>query len=116
MQVAPAELVNHISPLRSLYMWKKSTDVQVVVRLESLIVHCPLVLDVAVIGVWSDEKQTEFPRAYVVLNPGVEKNENTRRDIAEYGPPVVFFYYLVAFTNFRTFPSQYHLAWWDINV
>ncbi|SCV71645.1 BQ2448_3233 [Microbotryum intermedium] len=35
-------------------------------ELEGLLFECPLVADAAVIGVWSEEDATEFPRAYIV--------------------------------------------------
>ncbi|BGP39960.1 hypothetical protein JCM10449v2_003918 [Rhodotorula kratochvilovae] len=37
-------------------------------ELEAVLLECPLVSDCAVIGVWNDQQQTEFPRAYVVLS------------------------------------------------
>ncbi|KAI9710273.1 MAG: hypothetical protein M1820_002767 [Bogoriella megaspora] len=37
-------------------------------ELESLLAQHPLIADVAVIGVWSEEQQTELPRAYCVMS------------------------------------------------
>lgn len=49
-------------------------------ELENVLLQCPLVADVAVIGVYDEKKQTEVPRAYVTLSPsgktlGTEKAE-----------------------------------------
>lgn len=38
-------------------------------RVEGCLLTCPLVADAAVIGVWSEEKATEFPRAYSASSP-----------------------------------------------
>ncbi|GAA5896926.1 hypothetical protein JCM8208_006114 [Rhodotorula glutinis] len=37
-------------------------------ELEAVLLECPFVADCAVIGVWNDDQQTEYPRAYVVLS------------------------------------------------
>jgi len=33
-------------------------------ELEAVLLECPFVADCAVIGVWNDDQQTEYPRAY----------------------------------------------------
>lgn len=47
-------------------------------------INCPHVLDCAVIGVWSAEKHTEFPRGYVVLQPSAANVPHITAVIAEY--------------------------------
>ncbi|GAA6002384.1 hypothetical protein JCM10207_001092 [Rhodosporidiobolus poonsookiae] len=37
-------------------------------ELEAKLLECPLVADCAVIGVWSDNEATEYPRGYIVLS------------------------------------------------
>ncbi|TNY20897.1 AMP binding protein [Rhodotorula diobovata] len=37
-------------------------------ELEAVLLECPYVADCAVIGIWNDEQQTEYPRAYIVLS------------------------------------------------
>ncbi|KAK4695959.1 hypothetical protein P7C70_g8458, partial [Phenoliferia sp. Uapishka_3] len=52
--------------------------------LEAVLLTCPHVLDCAVIGVWSSEKHTEFPRGYVVLHPTSRNIPNITEKVAEY--------------------------------
>lgn len=42
------------------------------------------IADVCVTGVWNKKEYTEVPRAYVVLNPGVEKSDETAKEIADW--------------------------------
>jgi len=37
-------------------------------ELEAVLLECPYVADCAVIGIWNDEQQTEYPRAYSALD------------------------------------------------
>ncbi|KAG0167527.1 hypothetical protein DFQ30_005988 [Apophysomyces sp. BC1015] len=50
-------------------------------ELESILLESPLVADCAVIGIHDEEQQTELPCAYVVLNPGVSRSNETREKI-----------------------------------
>ena len=49
-----------------------------------MLINCPHVLDCAVIGVWSAEKHTEFPRGYAVLQPSAAHMTNITDVVAEY--------------------------------
>jgi 4-coumarate--CoA ligase len=42
------------------------------------------VMDVCVIGVWDSERQSEVPRAYVVLPKGVNGNDAMVKDISDW--------------------------------
>lgn len=53
-------------------------------RLEAILISCPYVLDCAVIGIWSPEKKSEFPRVYVVLEPSAHNEPDVQTKIAEY--------------------------------
>jgi 4-coumarate--CoA ligase len=53
-------------------------------ELESLLLKHPKVIDCAVIGVHSEEKSTELPRAYVVVPEDVPRNEKTAQEIQDY--------------------------------
>ncbi|KAM0754179.1 acetyl-CoA synthetase-like protein [Meredithblackwellia eburnea MCA 4105] len=53
-------------------------------ELEAILVTCPLVADCAVIGIWSDAKQSEFPRAYVTLSPGITESDKVKEDISQF--------------------------------
>ncbi|KAL8292931.1 hypothetical protein RQP46_000625 [Phenoliferia psychrophenolica] len=53
-------------------------------ELEGVLISCPHVIDCAVIGVWSTDKHTEFPRGYVVLEPSSAHLPNITTTIAEY--------------------------------
>ncbi|CEG78105.1 hypothetical protein RMATCC62417_12758 [Rhizopus microsporus] len=46
-------------------------------ELEAVIMGMDIVADCCVVGVYDDSQATELPRAYVVLQPGVECNEKT---------------------------------------
>lgn len=46
-------------------------------ELEAVIMGMDIVADCCVVGVYDDSQATELPRAYVVLQPGVERNEKT---------------------------------------
>jgi 4-coumarate--CoA ligase len=50
-------------------------------QLEALLIGHPAVLDVAVIGVYDEEKATELPRAYVVVAHGHKADANTEKDL-----------------------------------
>ncbi|GAA5851366.1 hypothetical protein JCM8547_004220 [Rhodosporidiobolus lusitaniae] len=45
-------------------------------ELEAALLACPYVADVAVIGVWNEAEQTEFPRGYVVLSAEGKKEKD----------------------------------------
>jgi 4-coumarate--CoA ligase len=53
-------------------------------ELEGILVGHDRVDDVAVIGIFSAEQASELPRAYIKLAPGVEANQETEKDIADY--------------------------------
>jgi 4-coumarate--CoA ligase len=53
-------------------------------QLEGLLIAHPSVNDAAVIGVYSVNKATELPRAYIVLADSVEKSEKTANEIAKW--------------------------------
>lgn len=48
-------------------------------ELEALLLTHPLVVDVGVIGVWSEEERTEVPRAYVVRRADEDAHEEGSR-------------------------------------
>jgi 4-coumarate--CoA ligase len=50
-------------------------------ELEGLLLSHPKVSDVAVVGVWNDDRSTEEPRAYVVVAPGAGRNDQTTTEI-----------------------------------
>ncbi|GAA5896810.1 hypothetical protein JCM5296_002563 [Sporobolomyces johnsonii] len=45
-------------------------------ELEATLLECPLVSDCAVIGIWSEASQTEYPRAYIVLSSAGKKERD----------------------------------------
>ncbi|KAF2167482.1 hypothetical protein M409DRAFT_66041 [Zasmidium cellare ATCC 36951] len=51
-------------------------------ELEGLLTSHPTIKDAAVIGVYSKELATELPRAYVVLDGGIDKSSTTADEIA----------------------------------
>ncbi|GAA5930753.1 hypothetical protein JCM3775_003857 [Rhodotorula graminis] len=53
-------------------------------EVEGCLLECPLVADAAVIGVWSDERATELPRAYIVPNPEHAKSPTLKQDVAAF--------------------------------
>lgn len=53
-------------------------------ELEGLLASSPMVNDVAVIGVYDPSQATELPRAYVVLQPGIESNKKTELEIVQW--------------------------------
>lgn len=53
-------------------------------ELEGLLASNPMINDVAVIGVYDPSRATEIPRAYVVLQPGIEPNKQTEMEIAQW--------------------------------
>ena len=53
-------------------------------QLEALLIGHPAVLDVAVIGVYSEEKATELPRAYIVLVGGHRADAKMEQDLHEW--------------------------------
>ncbi|KAI8875815.1 acetyl-CoA synthetase-like protein [Backusella circina FSU 941] len=53
-------------------------------ELESLLLKSKIIADCAVIGVYDPEQATELPRAYIVLQPDVPKNELTVNEIKKF--------------------------------
>lgn len=53
-------------------------------ELEGKLLSHPKIDDVAVIGIYNKERQTEFPRAYVVVKAGVEESPATANDIMKW--------------------------------
>jgi acyl-CoA synthetase (AMP-forming)/AMP-acid ligase II len=53
-------------------------------ELEGLLLDHPKVDDAAVIGLQDEEQHTELPRAYLVVSPGVDKTEATKKEIADW--------------------------------
>jgi 4-coumarate--CoA ligase len=53
-------------------------------ELEGYLVDHPKVADAAVIGVHSDEHASELPRAYLALQEGVPKTDETAKEIADW--------------------------------
>lgn len=53
-------------------------------QLEALLIEHPAVLDVAVIGVYSEEQATELPRAYIVLANGYNADEEMKKKLRDW--------------------------------
>lgn len=53
-------------------------------ELEGMLLGREDVLDSCVIGVWDAERQTEVPRAYVVMRPGIAKNDALVQEITDW--------------------------------
>lgn len=53
-------------------------------QLEGMLLGHPAVDDVAVIGVYSRERATELPRAYVVLSKGYEAGDEVEKEIMQW--------------------------------
>ncbi|KAK5059576.1 hypothetical protein LTR69_006165 [Exophiala sideris] len=53
-------------------------------QLEGLLLAHPAVNDVAVVGVFSEDRATELPRAYIVLAQGYQADAKLERDIHEW--------------------------------
>ncbi|GJN89353.1 hypothetical protein Rhopal_002333-T1 [Rhodotorula paludigena] len=53
-------------------------------ELEATLLECPLVADCAVIGVWNEQQQTEFPRAYIVLSEQGKKQSDAAQAIQDW--------------------------------
>jgi 4-coumarate--CoA ligase len=53
-------------------------------ELEGILLDNSLVDDAAVVGVQDESQATELPRAYIVAKTGVAKNDDTKRQIAEF--------------------------------
>lgn len=53
-------------------------------QLEGLLLGHPAVDDVAVIGVYSRERATELPRAYIVLSKGYEAGQKVEKEIMQW--------------------------------
>lgn len=62
----------------------KADQVLTTTELEGLLTSHPRVKDAAVIGVYSKELATELPRAYVVLDAGVDKSQETADEIQQW--------------------------------
>ncbi|KAI4916120.1 hypothetical protein J4E90_004566 [Alternaria incomplexa] len=53
-------------------------------QLEALLIGHPAVADVAVIGVYSESKVTELPRAYIVVAAGYKGDENLEEELHQW--------------------------------
>ncbi|PKS06423.1 hypothetical protein jhhlp_007171 [Lomentospora prolificans] len=53
-------------------------------ELEGMLLGREDIIDTCVIGVWDNERQTEVPRAYVVIKPGLTKDNALAQDIVEW--------------------------------
>lgn len=53
-------------------------------QLEGLLIGHPAVNDVAVIGVYSEDRATEMPRAYVVIRDGHDPSTELEQDILDW--------------------------------
>lgn len=53
-------------------------------ELEAILMGLDIIADVCVVGVYDNSQATEIPRAYVVLQPHVEKSDKTAKLIDEY--------------------------------
>lgn len=53
-------------------------------ELEGLLASNPMVNDVAVIGVYDANQATELPRAYIVLQAGIQANTKTAQEIMQW--------------------------------
>lgn len=51
------------------------------IELEGLLFGHPKVNDAAVIGVNFEKEHTEVPRAYIVLQPGIERSDDSAQEI-----------------------------------
>ncbi len=64
----------------------------VIAELEGLLLDSPLVSDVAVIGVHSEEQHTELPRAYIVPVEGHKPSEKLGQEIVTWLDERVAYY------------------------
>jgi len=53
-------------------------------ELEGVLLSHPLIDDVCVTGIFSKERMTELPRAYVVVTQGTEENDATAKEISSW--------------------------------
>lgn len=53
-------------------------------EVEATLLDCPLVADVAVVGVYDENEATEWPRAYVVLTDEGKKHADAPKAIADW--------------------------------
>ncbi|GAA93884.1 uncharacterized protein L969DRAFT_70160 [Mixia osmundae IAM 14324] len=53
-------------------------------ELEGVLLDCPLVADSAVIGVWSEENATEYPRAYIVVDPKAAEGKDVEKEVYDF--------------------------------
>lgn len=53
-------------------------------ELEGVLMSHPKIADVAVIGIYDRQRETEVPRAYIVTAPGVEPNDVTTNEIMKW--------------------------------
>jgi len=53
-------------------------------ELEGVLLSHPLIDDVCVTGIFSKERMTELPRAYVVVTQGTDENDATAKDISSW--------------------------------
>lgn len=64
--------------------WVADADCFVLAELEGILLDCPLVEDVAVIGIHSEEEHTEAPRAYVVPASGHSPSDQLAAEIQKF--------------------------------
>lgn len=53
-------------------------------ELEAVLMGLDIIADVCVVGIYDNNQATEIPRAYIVLQSGVEKSDKTAKLIDEY--------------------------------
>ncbi|KAI8639567.1 hypothetical protein BD408DRAFT_445846 [Parasitella parasitica] len=53
-------------------------------ELEAILMGLDVIADCCVVGLYDDSQATEIPRAYIVLQPNVEKSDKTAKVIADY--------------------------------
>jgi 4-coumarate--CoA ligase len=84
-QVPPAGKRRMLVPTRVHY-WPRSPE------LEGVLLDCPLVEDVAVIGIYDEAEHTEVPRAYVVSTSDQKPSDDLSQQICNYVAERVAYY------------------------